>query len=310
MPNNIVAARQRQAPWIGIGVSGHWNNSYDALQDAGLDFEVRREELFWQHDCNGIVYNETAPMYANVRNTDDMLLGCVTPQYKLIQNRDAFSLIDPFLANGEIIQAGMTEDGLVFMVAEVGMETIRGDDYMIDLMVTNSFNTKYPCQIIMTPLRIICQNMYKGLVKDRIFLTKHTLAANEKIQLIANGNVVEKRVLAFANIVEQAQHRSMTAARLKEVLEILFPYPKEGGPREETFRLKADSQRQMFIDEYYDAPDNRQYQDTAFGFINAYFDYLSHRQASRETSMAWADRRLSGIVSGADINNAAIKAVL
>lgn len=309
MPNAI--ARNRVAPWLGIGVSGTWTNSADALHDAELDFTVRQEKLYWQRDDDGIVYNEVAPMFANVRNSDDQLLGCVTPQYKVIQNSDAFSLIDPFISNGGFItNVGMTEDGLCFMVARIDVErTIGGEPYEINLMLTNSFNTKYPCQIIMTPIRIYCQNMYRRLVNDRIFLAKHTNAADERLRRIAQGNVVEKRVLAFSDIIDTYQGKHMSSRQLDAALALLFPYPKEGGPRESTFKAKADEARRNFKEVYFDAEDNKAHRDTAFGFINAYFDYLSHRPASRDTAMSWPDRRLSGLVSGLDVNMSAIREV-
>lgn len=308
MPNTIVQSN-RVAPWLGIGVQGQWDNSADALQAADMDFDVRQERLFWQRDDQGIVYNEVAPMFANVCNTDDKLLGCVTPQYKIIQNRDAFSLIDSFIQgnNGAITNVGMTEDGLAFMVARVQVErSIGGEPYEINLMCTNSFNTKYPCQIIMVPIRIYCQNMYRKLVNDRVFLAKHTTTANERLLAIAQGNAVEKKVLAFQSVIECYQGKHMNPKQLEALVAMLFPYPKEG-PREVTYKVKKDEERQRFMDVYFDAPDNRAHHDNAFGFVNAYFDYLSHRSATRETSMAWADRRLSGLVSGLDVNQSALK---
>lgn len=309
---NIVQGT-RVAPWIGIGTSGHWKSSAEALHDSGLDFTVRQEQLYWNREDRYdpmIVYSEVAPMFGNIRNDDDRLLGCVTPQYKIVQNTDAFSMLDPFLGNGEITHAGMTEDGLVFMVAEVAVRSIGGEDYIINLMATNSFNTKYPCQIIMTPVRIICQNMYRKLVNDKVFLAKHTTSANERLQLIANSQTVERKILAFGSVVETAQGKSMTRQRLEMLIAMLFPYPKENSPRELTFKAKTDEQRKNFMDRYFDAPDNRMHQDTAFGFVNAYYDWLSHRGPSRESGQSWDDRRLSGIVSGLDVDNAVLREAL
>lgn len=316
MANTIVQSNNRVAPWLGIGVQGQWDNSVDALEASGLDFGVRQEKLVWFREDKQdptLVYPEDAPMFANVRNTDDKLLGCVTPQYRIIQNHDAFSLIDPFIQgnNGLITNVGMTEDGLCFMVARVQVERIIGNEpYEINLMVTNSFNTKYPCQIILTPIRIYCQNMYRKLVNDRVFLSKHTMAANARLQAIAQGNTVEKKVLAFSNVIDSYQGKHMNMTQLKALIAMLFPYPKEGGPREATFKLKVDEQRERFEDQYFDAPDNREHHGSAFGFVNAYFDYLSHRSAARETSTAWADRRLSGLVSGLDVNQGALREAL
>lgn len=297
-----LAVRERRAPWLGIGVSGEWQSSAEALAAAGLDFDVRQEQLFWNKQAEpGIVFEEPAPMFGNVRCSDEKLLGCVTPQYNVLQNADAFALLDPFLENGVITHAGMTQDGLVFMVAELMTRGIGGEEYQINLMCTNSFNAKYPCQIIMTPVRIICQNMYRGLTKDRVFLAKHTLTASDKLRQIANSSIVDRQLLTFSEIIEGSQAKKLTLKQVQNLVALLFPYPKPGA-REEVFKLKADEQREKFMDRYYDAPDNRDHHGTAFAFVNAYMDYLSHRDPVRNTSVPWEDRRLQGIVSGLDID--------
>ena len=187
------------------------------------------------------------------------------------------------------------------MVAEVSIATIGGEDYQVNLMCTNSFNAKYPCQIIMTPVRIVCQNMYRGLVKDRIFLAKHTMTASDKVKQIASSNAVDRSLIAFSEIINNSQAKKLTLKQVQNLVALLFPYPKPGA-REEVFKLKADEQREKFMDRYYDAPDNRDHHGTAFAFVNAYMDYLSHRDPVRNVSTPWEDRRLQGIVSGLDID--------
>ena len=301
-----LAVRERRAPWLGIGVSGEWQSSADALAAAEMDFDVRQEQLFWNLDLDGIIYQQDAPMFGNVRCTDDKLLGCVTPQYHILQNHDAFALLDPFLENGVITHAGMTQDGLCFMVAEVNTTTIGGEEYQVNLMCTNSFNAKYPCQIIMTPVRIICQNMYRGLIKDRIFLAKHTMTAGDRLKQIASSDAVDRTLVAFTEIINNSQAKKLTLKQVQNLVALMFPYPKPG-EREETFKLKADEQREKFMDVYYNAPDNQDHHGTAFGFVNAYMDYLSHRDPVRNTSVAWDDRRLQGIVSGLDIDRSILR---
>ena len=307
MPNLVAT---RTAPWIGIGTSGQWDSSEEALAASRLDFTVRQEDLFWRRKDKNIqmmVYDEKVPMYANIRDTDDMLLGCVTPQYKIIQNHEAFSLLDPFLGNGKITHAGMTMDGLCFMVAEVSIEVIGGEEYTIYLMASNSFNTKYPCQIIMTPVRIICQNMYRRVVNDRVFLAKHTLAATDRLTALANSGVVEKRVLMFSEFIRASQTKALPMADVEKLVAMMFPYPKEAGPKELAFKARADRARKNFVDVYFDAVDNRAHQGTAFGFINAYYDWLSHRDAPRGMPSDWNDRRFAGMISGIDIDSHILK---
>lgn len=315
MPMAITQSN-RVAPWIGIGVQGQWDNSLEALQAADMDFTVRREQLYWQREDKQMpqyVYNEPVPMFANVRDDTDQQLGCVTKQYKVVQNVDAFSIIDPFVQgnNGVITNVGMTEDGLCFMVARVQVErTIGGEPYEINLMATNSFNTRYPCQVILTPVRIYCQNMYRKLVNDRVFLAKHTTTANDRLIRIANSNAVEKKVLLFSDVVDQYQSKRMPSRQFQALVAMLFPYPKEGGPRETTYRAKVDEQRERFEDQYFNAQDNQVHKDSAFGFVNAYFDWLSHRSPAKNMGGSWTDRRLDGLVSGVDVKGNVLKEAL
>lgn len=314
MPN--LATRTREVPWLGVGVSGEWCNSIDALRAAGLDFTVHKEKTYWMkpymplddvdESSPSVTDFERLPMFANVRGDDNRVLGVVTPQYKIIQNEDAFGLMDLFIGNDGIIKhAGMTEDGLCFMVAEKFVKVIGGEEYLINLMVTNSFNTKYPCQVIMTPVRIICQNMYRKIVNDRVFLAKHTTFSNSRVLSLQEGTL-DKKVDLFTTMIEDMQSRKIDRKRLDSLVAMLFPYPKEG-PREETFKEKCDALREKFLDEYYDASDNVAHHGTAFGFVNAYFDWLSHRESSR-MSRSWESRRLSGLVSGQDVDRSLILA--
>ena len=64
------------------------------------------------------------------------------------------------------------------------------------------------------------------------------------------------------------------------------------------------------MDVYYDAADNCKFHNKAIGFLNAYYDYISHRNPTKNMSGSWEDRRLSGIVSGNDVKAKVIKAVL
>ena len=64
------------------------------------------------------------------------------------------------------------------------------------------------------------------------------------------------------------------------------------------------------MDRYYDAPDNRKYHGKALGFLNAYYDYLSHHDPSKNMPGSWTDRRLSGLINGNDIKGNVIRKVV
>lgn len=56
---------------------------------------------------------------ANLRNTDDFLLGTVTDKYKVVQNHEAFAFTDALLGQGVRYEtAGMLQDGRKIWILE------------------------------------------------------------------------------------------------------------------------------------------------------------------------------------------------
>ena len=85
----------REAPWHGLGV--HVNEALsakEALLAAGLDWEVTQREI--QTSDNLLV-----PGYkANIRSSDQEVLGVVSDRYRIIQNQEAFAFTDRLLGEG------------------------------------------------------------------------------------------------------------------------------------------------------------------------------------------------------------------
>lgn len=311
----------RQAPWIGIGTSGAWTDYREALADSKLDFTVVARDAKVEIDLGGgtwgIVRYDTIPgVQANLRERDNKILGCVSKQYGIVQNDQAFAMLEPFTqAGGVITNAGMTEQGLVFMVLRMRQEKLQGDDWDFDVMCTNSFNGAFPCALMMVPTRIICQNMYRQLMggrSDALLHVRHGSQAEKKIEAASTvtGNVLQY-ISAFGAQLGAARRTHLDAFEIKKtLLPMVFPYPKPGGQREQISIERVNQLREEFMDNYYDAPDNQKFHGTGLGFINAYYDYLSHRNPGKNMPGRWDHRRLSGLVSGNDVKQKVIKGAM
>ena len=315
MSTEIITRDERRAPWLGIGVQGEWDDYRDALRASELDFEVRQERLFWNKQIGpGLVMEEPVEMFANVRNTDNQTLGLVSPNYGIIQNEDAFRLLQPFTeAGGIITNAGMTQQGLCFMVLRMRNEDVLGDAYDFDVMCCNSFNTKFPLSLMMVPLRIICQNMYRQLMgkNDGLLHLRHGANADDRLKAASLAMAaVTSYISAFGLTLQQAYAHALSDKQVANTVALLFPYPKPGGPREESSRERVDAKREEFMAKYYDAPDNHRFHNTGMGVINAYYDYISHRDPGKNMPGEWEHRRLSGIVAGTGIKTNVIQRVI
>ena len=315
--------RRREAPWIGIGVKGEWHDPMDAMEDAHLNFQVSSQDAYWEKPEVPLAYianhkmvfcqPERIPIKVNVRTSDNMALGYVTEGYRIIQNESAFKLLEPFCtAGGVITNAGMTEQGLCFMVLRMIDKEIFGDRYDFDVMCVNSFNGKFNLGLIVTPMRIICQNMYRKIAKnDSILRLTHKTNAEDRLRAAsASVGLVNSYINGFEDGIEKAVNKQLTQSMTDEIIEMLFPYPKPGGAYEVTYRAKVDRQREEFSEEYMKAGDNLKYIGTGMGVINAYFDWLSHHDPVKNMGGSWDHRRLSGLVSGAAVDKKVINACL
>ena len=77
----------RKEPWHGLGTQVmEAPNSREALKLAGLDWKVVQEPLITGAGDMVDGYK------ANVRNTDNQVLGVVGDRYRIVQNEEAFAL--------------------------------------------------------------------------------------------------------------------------------------------------------------------------------------------------------------------------
>ena len=93
---------------------------------AGLDWDVIPKPLFTEGASDPI-----EGFVANVRNTDNTVLGVVSEKYKAVQNRTAFAFTDALVGGGDVRYetAGALAGGRkVWMLAKLtGTTKILGD---------------------------------------------------------------------------------------------------------------------------------------------------------------------------------------
>jgi phage/plasmid-like protein (TIGR03299 family) len=295
----------RQTPWHGLGTKvDEAVNSQQALQLAGLDWEVRQEPMF-----AGVGVNQTlAENYiANVRSTDKSILGVVSSRYQVVQNKEAFEFTDFLLQNkdSEIVYetAGSLANGKrVWMLAKMPTILLANDETVPYLVFTNSHDGSSAIQVAITPIRVVCQNTLNLALKGakRSWSTKHTGNIEMKLQ-------EAKRTLELATeYIGKLQLDSMTLvnqiidnAMLEEFLEKLCPMPTTSAgsfKQEENVKERRDE----ILFRYKKAPDLREHQNNAWGLINSVSDYVGHSEPKRLTS-TFNENRFIKIVEGSSL---------
>ena len=164
----------RETPWHGLGrIVMDAPASREALELAGLDWQVESRNI----------YSSTGAMIpgyrANVRSTDDAVLGVVSDRYRTVQNEEAFQFTDDLLGEGVTYEtAGSLQGGKkVWMLAKLPEKyIIAGDEVTPYLAIFNSHDGSSGVKVAMTPVRVVCQNTLNlalGTAK-RIWTARHT----------------------------------------------------------------------------------------------------------------------------------------
>ncbi len=81
------------APWHKLGVKlPKLATSTEAIEAAGLDYEVEKKPLFCKPNGRQLV--EVPKGFCTIRTDTEAVLGLVGERYTVLQNKDAFTFFD------------------------------------------------------------------------------------------------------------------------------------------------------------------------------------------------------------------------
>lgn len=283
MPANIETMFYvREAPWHGLGNRvEHALSSEEALSAAGLNWEVIQKSIQTED------YTEIPGYKANLRATDQRLLGVVTDRYKIVQNHEAFAFADELLGEGVRFEtAGSLQNGKkVWLLAKLPENYVIAGDRVCPYMVfSNSHDGSGSIKVAMTPIRIVCQNTLNLALDSakRIWTTIHTGNIQSKLD-------EARKTLLYAELymdklgaeIDRLHRIKVPDHKVKEYIELLLPLPEQATKLQEknVQQLRDDVQAR-----YFDAPDLKKVGKNGYRFINAVSDFATHAKPLRETA--------------------------
>ena len=288
-----------ETPWHGIGeVIQGTLSSEEAIKVAKLDWDVVPMPIY---DGNG---NEINGFKVNQRSTDGKNLGVVTDRYRIVQNREAFAFTDALLGEGvQYETAGSLDNGKrVWMLARMEGTTIAEEQIDPYLVFTNSHDGKGAIRVAAVPVRVVCQNtlnlalsqasrhwtcVHKGDIQSKLEEARFTLASAEQYMNALEEEFGELKLKK----VSETQVRNMTDKLLEIEYNNLFNKAIKQGKvvdlkeaiRQQKFEDKLNRKRNDILNIYFDKPDLRVTDHTAFRFINAVSDYATHNTDHKNT---------------------------
>lgn len=252
-----------------------------ALELAGLDWQVVQKKLVTD---GGI---EVPGFKANLRETDNQVLGVVSDRYKVVQNADAFSFTDALLGEGVTYEtAGSLQNGRrTWILAKLPTRyIISGDEITPYLVFMNSHDGSGSIKAAMTPIRVVCQNTLNLALSTakRCWSTNHVGDIKGKMEDARYTLLYADQYMAeLGRTIDQMNQQKLSDRQVMEYIDSLFPIlpnPSEQQVKN-MLRMKEDMKAR-----YFDAPDLQHVGKNAYRFINAVSDFATHAKPLRERS--------------------------
>lgn len=272
----------RTKPWHGLGTMVEKApTSEAALELAGLDWQVVQKKLV----TNGGI--EVPGFKANLRETDNQVLGVVSDRYKVVQNADAFSFTDALLGEGVTYEtAGSLQNGRrTWILAKLPTRyIISGDEITPYLVFMNSHDGSGSIKAAMTPIRVVCQNTLNLALSTakRCWSTNHVGDIKGKMEDARYTLLYADQYMAeLGRTIDQMNQQKLSDRQVMEYIDSLFPIlpnPSEQQVKN-MLRMKEDMKAR-----YFDAPDLQHVGKNAYRFINAVSDFATHAKPLRERS--------------------------
>ena len=270
----------REKPWHGLGVVvEEAPSSEEALRLAGLDWRVVQKSLYTN---SGLVDGYKA----NVRESDNTVLGVVTDRYKVVQNTEAFAFTDNLLGEGVKYEtAGSLQGGKkVWILARLPREYIMSGERITPYLVfSNTHDGSGAVKVAITPVRVVCNNTLNLALStaNRCFSMVHTGDIKGKIDEAKQTLfMADEYMEALGNEFERMRRQRITDQQVKEYIEMLLPIDQDSSSvTARNIRKLRDDMRMR----YYDAPDLTHLGNNAYRFINAVSDFATHANPIRRS---------------------------
>ena len=265
----------------------------EALELSALNWDVNSKFIY---DENGKPYEK---FRANVRESDDKLLGIVTDKYHIIQNGDAFDFVDNLVSEGfKFERAGQFRDGRsIWVMGSLPETQILGDDISNNVVFVNSHDGSSGVKVMMTPVRLICYNMLNLALRkaNRIWATKHTTGIYTKLEEAKYTlGLVNKYMEELNEEAERLANIKISDADIEAIFDIIYPIDRN---KDSERRINNISIVKNNFIQCYNASDIAQFKGTAYGAVNAMSDLVSHRIPARATQNFYEnywDRLING----------------
>ena len=270
----------RTTTWHAVGKDvQECKNMEQVLRKSGLDYTVTKAPVY---NFDGVDYNRISNRFITTRDNDGHTYDVVSDKFEVIQNWEAFDFVNYIGEDIQFEKAGETANGMVYVIAKLPEVNILGDAFVPHVIFRNGFSGKVKITAAITPLRLVCQNQFNFAFKhaDNTITIRHVQNAQSKLE--EAKETLRLSADYMQELTKTAEHFAaipMNSDRIHRVMDILFPMP-EGVEMNAFKRATLENARERFMIAH-EAKDNANFRDTAWGLVNAYTDYMTHKEPAK-----------------------------
>lgn len=274
----------RVATWNSVGYDvSKAQDLGQVLQTSGLDYDVMKMPLALTGDSNTVVPNRFVT--ARPEGGGLHLYDVVSDKFEIVQNRDAFDFVNFMGSDVRFVKAGETQSGMVYIIGALPEVNILGDAFTPYVLFRNGFNGKTKITAAISPLRIVCQNQFNFAFRNanNAITIRHVRNAEAKLEearetLRMCGDYMQE----LSDMAEHFAGMKITDQQMERVVKFLFPIPEDTAIN--PFKRKnLEDQRTAFL-KAHQQDDNANFRGTAWGLINAYTDFITHKEPAGKRS--------------------------
>lgn len=228
----VAMAYQGETPWHKLGQRlGSLRSVSEAMRVAKLDWTVKLEDMFYANLAGEMLKSEFRKSV--IRECDGVELGTVTPKYHVIQNVDAFSIIQDAVENhGCTIESagalGRGERVWMLMKLPTTIEPVPGDVINGYFLVTMAHDGTGSLIGRPTPIRVVCQNTLNAATASGVDVVRimHRASAAQRVAEAAKliTSMVKAMKETETTFAQMAQRR-MNKTDVVTFVESVFPNP-------------------------------------------------------------------------------------
>lgn len=263
----------RATTWSNIGKEVKSTNIADVLRESGLDYNVITRPVMTKVGNQEILIPGKV---ATVNEVTNEVFGVVSERYTVCQNSEAFDFVNN-VEGVQFIKAGQTYTGMVYVIGKLPDITVLGDTFTPYLIFQNGHNGRYTVKTTICPLRIVCQNQFNYAFRE----SPNTISIQHSSQYVQKLAEAEKLIKGTAEYMRTFQGTAEELATLKigteaNVQEIINSFFTLAADADDKQILKVEEQRVGLLNAY-KADDNANFTGTAWGLINGFSDYVTHK---------------------------------